>query len=149
MLFGQDRDKLRRFYCDTWMARREGRPLEPLQAQIAEVIEQHPEYQSLLENADQALGRDYLPELGETNPFLHMGMHLAIREQVSTDRPAGIREAFRTLLIEYGDSHQLEHRFMDCLAEMIWSAQKHGTEPDESAYLDCLAGLRNSAKITR
>ena len=144
MLFGQDRDQLRRFYCDTWAARCQGQPLEPLQVQIAEIVEQHPEYQRLLQNTGQALGKEYLPELGETNPFLHMGMHLAIREQLSIDRPAGIRAAYQRLLIEYGDAHQLEHRLMDCLAEMIWSAQKQGVEPDESAYLACVQAISNN-----
>ena len=83
-------------YCEAWATSRQGMPLEPLQAQIVAVIEKHPEYHALLENPDQALGREYLPELGETNPFLHMGMHLAIREQVGTNRPAGIRELYHS-----------------------------------------------------
>lgn len=149
MLFGQDRNKLRQFYCDTWAARRQGLPLEPLQLQIAEVIEQHPEYQPLVEKPDQALARDYLPELGESNPFLHMGMHLAIREQVATNRPAGMRESYQRLLMATGDSHQLEHQCMDCLAEMIWNAQKQGAEPDENAYITCIRSLLDTEPHTR
>ncbi len=141
MLFGQDRDQLRRFYCQAWEARREGRPLEPLQAQIVAAIEQHPEYQPLLEDTDQALGREYLPEAGETNPFLHLGMHLAIQEQVGTDRPTGIRELYSRLLRKTGDSHEVEHKLMDCLAEMIWRAQKDGQAPDEQQYLACIRSL--------
>jgi hypothetical protein len=141
MLFGQDRDQLRSFYCKAWQARREGMPLDPLQKQIVNVIEQHPEYQPLLENPDQALGRDYLPELGETNPFLHMGMHLGLREQISTDRPAGIKALYQRLLEQTGDAHALEHKMMECLAEMFWQAQKNGDAPDESRYLDCLQSL--------
>ena len=104
MLFGQDRDQLRAFYCQTWENHRQGKPLEPLQLQIVAVIEQHPEYQPLLEHPERALGREYLPESGQTNPFLHMGMHLAIREQVSTDRPPGVRELYRQLLARYVDA---------------------------------------------
>ncbi len=126
MLFGQDRDQLRGAYIMAWRLYRQGKPLEPLQAQIVAVIEQHPEYHNLLENADKAIGRDYLPELGETNPFLHMGMHLAIQEQVSTDRPTGIRELYEQLLAKADDSHELQHKLMECLAEMIWQAQKGG-----------------------
>jgi hypothetical protein len=141
MLFGQDRDQLRRFYCQAWQTHRQGGPLEPLQEQIVRVIEQHPEYQPLIEDPESALGREYLPELGESNPFLHMGMHLAIREQVSTDRPAGIRALYNRMLATGGDAHQLDHRLMDCLAEMIWRAQKDGTAPDENAYLDCIRSI--------
>jgi len=66
MLFGQDRDQLRTFYCKAWESQRQGKPLQPLQAQIVSVIEKHPEYQAMLEKPEQALGREYLPELGET-----------------------------------------------------------------------------------
>ncbi len=141
MLFGQDRDQLRAFYCQTWENHRQGKPLEPLQLQIVAVIEQHPEYQPLLEHPERALGREYLPESGQTNPFLHMGMHLAIREQVSTDRPPGVRELYRQLLARYVDAHQLEHRLMECLAESIWQAQRDGRAPDESRYLACIRSL--------
>lgn len=141
MLFGQDRDQLRQFYCQAWEARRQGKPLDPLQAQIVAVIEKHPEYQTLLENPDRALGKEYLPEMGETNPFLHMGMHLAIEEQVSTDRPGGIRELYNGLLIKTGDPHALQHKLMECLAEMIWKAQKDGKQPDEAQYLACIKTL--------
>ena len=141
MIFGQDREQLRSMYCQAWQQHREGQVLEPLQAQIAAVIERHPEYQPLLENPQQALAREYLPELGETNPFLHMGMHLAIQEQVSTDRPAGIRDLYRRLLAGSADTHALEHRLMECLAEMIWQAQRDGTLPDEQRYLHCIRAL--------
>jgi len=141
MLFGQDRNQLRATYVQAWNFYRQGKSLEPLQAQIVTVIEQHPEYHSLLENADQAMSRDYLPELGETNPFLHMGMHLAIQDQVSTDRPAGIRRLYEQLLAKLTDSHELQHKLMGCLAEMIWQAQRDGESPDEERYIACIETL--------
>lgn len=141
MLFGQNRDQLRGVYVEAWRFFCQGKPLEPLQARIVAVIEQHPEYHSLLENADKATGRDYLPELGETNPFLHMGMHLAIQEQVSTDRPAGIRELYDRLLARADDSHELQHNLMEYLAEMIWQAQRDGELPDEERYIACIETL--------
>jgi hypothetical protein len=141
MLFGQDRDQLRSYYCKAWKAHSEGMALDPLQKQIVTVIAQHPEYQSLLENPEQALGKDYLPEAGETNPFLHMGMHLGIREQIDTDRPPGIRMLYQHLLEQHGDAHELEHKMMECLAEMVWQSQKTGALPDEAHYLERLKSL--------
>jgi len=141
MLFGQDRDQLRSIYVQAWNFYRQNKPLEPLQTQIVAVIEQHPEYHQLLENADTALGRDYLPELGETNPFLHMGMHLAIQEQVGTDRPVGIRALYEQLLARADNSHELQHKLMECLAEMIWQAQRDGELPDEERYITCIKTL--------
>ena len=141
MLFGQDRDQLRGVYVEAWNFYRLGKTLNPLQAQIVAVIEQHPEYHSLLENADRAVSRDYLPELGETNPFLHMGMHLAIREQIGSDRPAGIRKLYEQLLAKRTDSHDLQHQLMEYLAEMIWQAQRDGELPDEERYIACIKTL--------
>lgn len=141
MLFGDDREQLRRIYCEAWQQHRRGGVLEPLQAQIVAVVARHPEYQPLLAKPEQALSREYLPELGETNPFLHMGMHLAIREQVDTDRPAGMRDLYTRLAAQSADTHALEHRLMECLAEMIWQAQRDGGLPDEEAYLRCIRAI--------
>ena len=68
-------------------------------------------------------------------------MHLAIREQVGTDRPAGIRGVYQQLATTRGDPHDLEHQLMECLAEMIWQAQRDGTMPDEERYLNCVRTL--------
>lgn len=137
MLFGNDRTALRRFYQEAWRKRRDGLPLEPLERQVAEVVSEHPEYHALLET-DAALASDYTPEMGQSNPFLHLGMHLAIREQLAGDRPAGIVAAYRALLTRLGDAHAAEHHMMDCLGQALWEAQRAGRAPDEAAYLDCL-----------
>jgi hypothetical protein len=141
MLFGKDRDQLRGVYIQAWDFYRQGKPLNPLQAQIVAVVEQHPEYHSLLEHADQAIEKDYLPELGETNPFLHMSMHLGIQDQVRTDRPVGISTLYEQLLAKSTDSHALQHKLMECLAEMIWQAQRNGELPDEGRYIACIKTL--------
>lgn len=141
MLFGNDRNQIRRFYCEAWRKFSLGLPLEPLEDLVATVISEHPEYHHLLEVPEQALERDYSPQMGDTNPFLHMGMHIAIREQLGIDRPAGILRDYQTALARLGDAHELEHRMMECLAEMIWQAQRNGTAPDETAYLECVRQL--------
>ena len=112
--------------------------MQPLEAQIADVIELHPEYHAALERPDDVVERDYTPEGGQSNPFLHMGLHLAIREQVATDRPAGIAEVHRTLVQRLGDVHAAEHAMIECLGEALWQAQRSGRPPDEAAYLEAL-----------
>jgi hypothetical protein len=130
----QSRDQLRRVYVEAWRKRRAGLPVEPLEAQVADVIALHPEYHAVLER-DEALARDYTPDGGQSNPFLHMGLHLAVREQVATDRPAGMRQAFAGLAQRLGSAHEAEHRIIECLAEAMWEAQRAGRPPDETAYL--------------
>jgi hypothetical protein len=136
----QNRAALRRMYVEAWRKHREWRPLEPVEDQIVRVIALHPEYASLLENED-ALDRDYTPEAGQTNPFLHMGLHLAIREQVATDRPAGIAQVHRALSSRLGDAHAAEHAMIERLGEALWQAQRAGLPPDEARYLESLRTL--------
>jgi len=131
----QSRDQLRRVYIEAWRKRREGLPIEPLEAQVADVIALHPEYHAALERGDDALDRDDTPESGQSNPFLHMGLHLAVRDQIATDRPAGIRKAFQSVAARLGSEHEAEHRIIECLAEAMWEAQRSGRPPDEAAYL--------------
>jgi hypothetical protein len=139
MIFGQDRRELRQMYVDAWRKAREGAALSPLEAQIVQVIGDHPEYRAAVSGDD--LERSYTPEEGRTNPFLHMGLHLALRDQVATDRPPGIREAFSKLAARAGDRLAAEHRAIDCLAETLWEAQRANTTPDEQAYLEKLRRL--------
>ncbi len=138
-MFGQDRDELRKMYADAWRKHCDRTPLSPLEAQIAAVIEIHPEYHGAL--SDDGIEKDYTPDGGQTNPFLHMGLHLGIREQVATDRPAGIRRVFETLAARSGDPHETEHQMIECLAETLWEAQSQNTPPDEQRYLERLGEL--------
>jgi Domain of unknown function (DUF1841) len=138
---GQSREQLRRMYQQAWRKYSSRLPLEPLEAQVAAVIAEHPEYVPLLESGTQALSTDYTPEGGRENPFLHMGLHLAIREQVATDRPAGIAQVHQALAVRLGDSHAAEHAMLEALAEALWDAQRSGQMPDEQRYLDRLRVL--------
>jgi hypothetical protein len=140
MFANASRDELRRRYVNAWQRHRDGLPLEPLDAQIADVIALHPEYHGLLENAD-ASEQSFTVEQGRSNPFLHMGLHLAIREQVGTRRPAGIEVIHQRLAQRLGDAHEAEHRMIEVLAETLWEAQRDGLAPDEHRYLDRLRGL--------
>jgi len=139
VIFGQDRNELRQMYVDAWQKRLDGSVLSPLEDQIASVIEQHPEYYAALTGDD--LDKDYAVEGGQTNPYLHMGLHLGIREQLATNRPAGISELFKALAARTGDAHEAEHQMIDCLAETLWESQSQNKPPDEQAYLERLKRL--------
>lgn len=141
MLFGQNRDQLRRFYVEVWRKYRQKESLQPLEAMIAEVIALHPEYHDLLEAEEKAIGTEFSADNGKGNPFMHMGMHLGLREQVTTDRPAGIRAIHEKLAKRTGDVHAAEHKMMECLGQAMWESQQSGMPPDEQKYLDCLKRL--------
>jgi len=138
---------LRQMYFHAWLKRRERLPLEPLEAQIADVIAEHPEYQPALEKSADSLNQEFRPEDGATNPFLHMGLHLAVRDQIATDRPPGIRAAFESLARAMASTHDAEHAVIECLGEALWQAQRSGLPPDEHAYLERVQRLASRRKI--
>lgn len=137
-----DQNQLRQMWCDVYARMRAGEAMPVgLDAAIADAITQHPEYHAVLADPETALAEQYSPERGQTNPFLHMGMHLAVREQVGTDRPAGIRREYERLCRTVGDAHNVEHQMFECLGRVMYDAQRAGQLPDESLYLECVKKL--------
>lgn len=132
---------MRRRYLDAWQKFSAREVLSPLEAQLAAVIAEHPEYLSWLECGEKVLGAEFTPEGGRQNPFLHMGLHLAIREQVATDRPPGIAAVHAALARRHGGVHDAEHIMIEPLAQTLWEAQRSGNAPDEAGYLERLRGL--------
>src|SRR6187399_2646033 len=137
---GQSRDQLRETYRAACRRYKQQHTLSPLDKQVVAVISEHPEYHVIIESAAADLA-NYSPRSGQLNPWLHMGLHLAIREQVSTNRPAGIAEVHTKLATRAGGAHEAEHRMLEVLAEQMWDAQKSGKPPDENLYLERLRGL--------
>lgn len=141
MMFGQQRDQFRQVFVDVWRKHCHGAPLEPLEQAIAGVIGAHPEYQEMLAEPT-SLTREYPAEGEDSNPFLHMGMHITIIEQITSDRPAGIRAAYDDLRGRFADTHGLEHAMMQCLAESLLEARERNRPPDEQRYLACVRLLK-------
>lgn len=139
-MFSPSRDQVRQFFFDVWAKYRAGQPLAGAELPALEAVLAHPEYHRLLERPEKFLDRDYRPEDGETNPFLHLSMHLALSEQLSIDQPPGIRDRYRRLLARHGEAMDAQHAALECLAETIWRAQRQGRPFDPAAYLACLDG---------
>jgi hypothetical protein len=137
-MFSPTRDQARRFFIEAWDKRARSLPQTPLEHQAADIVSLHPEYHGLLARVEQAVARDWTPEQGEANPFLHLSLHLAIEEQLSIDQPPGIRAAFAALLARHIDRHEALHEVLECLGETIWQAQRSAAPPDGAAYLDCV-----------
>lgn len=137
-MFNPSRDQVRRFLAESWRKRQENLPAEPLEIVAADIAAMHPEYHALLASGDDALHREWTPDQGETNPFLHLSLHLAIEEQLSIDQPPGIRALFERLTARHGERHAALHDILDCLGETVWRASRDQTPPDSDIYLDCL-----------
>ena len=136
-MFNPSRERVRHFFCEAWRKHRARLPLEGAEVTAADLILEHPEYHALLENPAAAIEREFTPEGGQMNPFLHLSLHLAIAEQISIDQPRGIRAIYQALRARL-DVHDAEHAILECLGEALWRAQRQGGGIDATAYLDCL-----------
>jgi len=137
-MFNPSREQVRQFFFDAWRKYRERGVLAGMDSIAVDVILQHPEYHPVLDEPEHYQEYEYRPEAGETNPFLHMSMHLAIEEQLSIDQPPGIKREFARIAASTGDRHAACHEILECLGETVWRAQRDGAAPDATAYLECL-----------
>jgi hypothetical protein len=145
-MYGTDRAGLREVFFRAWRKYRAQEPLEGIERLVVDVALRHPEYHTFLDDPESHAERDFFPELGETNPFLHLAMHLAIEEGLAIDQPRGLRDRYRALLGRQPDEHAAQHSIMECLGEMLWRAQRTGTPPDEAAFLRCVDSVEGATR---
>lgn len=139
MMYGQTPQDIRQFFVNCWKKHMQKELLQPLEKQIVEILLAHPEYQAVVASGE--VNAAYFPELGQSNPFLHMGLHLTLRDQIATDRPVGIAAIFQSLLQQYQDFHAVEHLIIECLAECLWQAQRQQMPPNDIMYLQACQAL--------
>ena len=137
-MFDPSREQVREFFFETWRKYRAGELLVGLEALAADLLLAHSEYHAVLADPVRFGDQEYFPELGESNPFLHLSMHLAVEEQLSIDQPPGVASRFAALVTRHGDRHVALHEAMECVAEMVWRSQRDHAPPDGAAYLECL-----------
>ncbi len=141
-MFNPSRDEARRFLIDAWNKRRAGPPLSGSRAHRRGDHRAASRIPRAARGSRDNLDRDWRPESGDVNPFLHLSLHLAVAEQLSIDQPPGIRAEFERMRIARGDEHEAQHAVLECLGEVLWNAQRHGTAPDAALYLACLERQR-------
>jgi hypothetical protein len=140
-IFNPTREEVRRFFCDTWKKKTENHILTSMETLASDWMAQHPEYHNLLTDPEGAVAQDYTPERGETNPFLHLSMHLSISEQISIDQPPGIKAIAEKLSKRLGSEHEAQHTMMECLGQVMWEAQREGKALSPENYLEALQKL--------
>jgi hypothetical protein len=140
-MFVSDRESSRNIFIQVWQKQLNSELMEPLEHLISHVISVHPEYHYIFDEKE-IISKDFNKDTGIENPFLHMGLHIAVSEQLGTDRPQGIAEHYQRLVNKYKDEHQVQHQLMECLQKSLWHAQIDGGIPDEADYLDCVSSLK-------
>ena len=134
-MFNPSREEVREMFFGAWRKYRAGEPLAGIESLALDVILLHPEYHGVLSLPQKYREKDYSDE---TNPFLHMSLHVALEEQLSIDQPPGIVRLFKDLSLRKGERHSALHQAIECLAETMWRAQRDNAPPDATAYLGCL-----------
>ncbi|MFD0913502.1 DUF1841 family protein [Methylophilus luteus] len=147
-LFNPSRDEVRQFFFDAWAKFQQQQVLTELEKMAVGIMHLHPEYQAILDAPEQHLQQAYYPEMGETNPFLHMSLHLSIQEQISINQPTGITQAYGKLCSRYQEEHAAQHALLECLAETIWLAQRNQTGLDAAHYLQLIEQRAGIAPTT-
>lgn len=137
-MFNPSQTDVRNFFFDTLEKSKLGHPLTDLEKIAYSTILEHPEYEAVLTNRKKYLEYQWPVEKGETNPFLHLSMHMSIIEQLSIDQPPGIKNLYTELCDKFKEPHNASHELMDCLGEMVWQAQSAGTMPDMNIYFSCI-----------
>lgn len=133
--FNPSRDQVREFFFNTWLKFKQNQMLEGVEKIGVQVMQMHPEYHAILDDSARFMHQQYFPEMGETNPFLHMSLHLSVLEQISINQPIGIATIHQQLLMQHKDAHTAQHDLLDCLAETIWQAQRNKQGLDAEHYM--------------
>ena len=137
-MFDPSRDQVREFFFETWRKLQAGEALSGMEALALEIVLLHPEYHAVHEAADRHRQRDSFRERRQSTPFLHLSLRRALEDELSIDQPRGIVARFAALSARHGERRAALHDAIECLAEMVWRAQRERAEPDGAAYLECL-----------
>ena len=141
-MYDVNTDDVRRFFAYVWQHRFAPLQLDGLQRQALRILEAHREYAHILENIEEYMDYEWTPDKGESNPFLHLSMHLSIQEQVAIDQPFGIRAIHAQLCAHHNDNWvAAEHEMMEALAETLWEAQRFKRGLDVNNYMTKLRKL--------
>ncbi len=142
MVFGSSPQDTRPLFFSSWKKYLQKHPLTPLEQQLVAVMLDHPEYHAYLEQSASAVAfSSGLGGIEHDNPFLHMGLHLALRDQVTLNRPTGIASIYNTLLEQHPSSHHVEHIMIEALAACLWESNRSQRIPDDVAYLNACKEL--------
>lgn len=133
-----DPTALRRIYFDAWQKHLAGSLLNPMESIIVDLIQNHPEYHPLFETPQHYENIEQEKFTLESNPFFHLGLHIAIKEQVMMDKPLGVRALYHTLLRRFGNELQAEHQMIPALTQTLMSY----LQKEEEAHDFYMSALR-------
>lgn len=138
MILGNQRENYRAVFFNAYKKYQKKLPLEPLEKQLLQIILDHPHYHFIFENEQNQKNDAWDKQLKE-NPFLHMSLHISIRDQLAMDQPKGILAIYHDLVLKVGDTHEAEHLMMQILVNTLREMmEKNMSDFDEELYLNAI-----------
>ena len=132
-----DPAKARQPFFDAWKKFHQHQPLTDLEKQLVQVILDHPEYHAIFHDPVHFLDKVYSSDQ-ESNPHMHLSIHLVLRDQISLDNPQGIRPIYQQLCEHYGNPLEAEHAMIECLIQELWPVMNGGQPFNNERYLQQL-----------
>lgn len=137
-MYFENINESRAMFFTTWDRYQKNQPLSEMEAQLIDVMMMHPEYHCLFDNPEAS---ETLLQSFDENPFLHLGLHLGIRDQIRMNNPAELSTIYQQLLKKTADHHAVEHQMMEQLAFYLWEIQKKQQMIDIRTYVEACRKL--------
>ena len=118
---------------DVWEKMQDGLDMDPLEKQVRNIIEMHPETHSVLSNREQFETHEF--ESNEPDPFAHIGFHAIVAGMINTDSPSGIRSIYDRWVTKTGSKHDVLHEIMGIVFDLLISTPPDEPEAESDAKL--------------
>lgn len=126
------RSLTRELLAHTWAKLERGETLARDEEVLGAVLRDHAEYARFWPDPGAAVAARFGTQ--DTNPFLHVHLHLVVEGQLAAHDPPEVAELF-TRRTAIGDSrHEICHQVMNALAAAIWDMMQARGPFDVAAY---------------
>jgi Domain of unknown function (DUF1841) len=132
------KDEVRKIWCEVYTKSMNSGELTEMEAAMASIIALHPEYEWVLGEVAVAVTHEFSIDCWESNPFLHLSLHLAIAEQLKSGGQNDVHEVFAEMAVLADSRHEAEHFAMGCLAASISESRRKRTALTTDNYLKLL-----------
>jgi hypothetical protein len=140
------RQTSRKRYSDIWQTAKLGGQLEGEDAQLAQVMRDHPEYYDIWESTTE------LPmeqtTLDEGDPFAHVVVHTVIESQLAQNDPPEVRLVLKYKTSHHVPRHQAIHEIAYVFVQHLWKTLHDKTPFDNDAYRQDLNQLLPRSRRT-
>ncbi len=127
-------------FVQIWEKAKGNFPLEGEEAFFAQVMLEHREHHPVFDMGEAAFKIDFSARR-ETNPFLHISLHVMAEQQIASRQPVETEEVFLALKAGGALRHDVIHKIGGALAQVLQDAFLKNKPIDEVDYLVRLKNL--------